>query len=82
MPGRRRGIGWGILTVDLQVDSVLVVLPMACALADLGARHGDHGTADMQDAVSGEGGDAPQVGVQPFPLHRASHAGQGAVQLH
>lgn len=55
---------------------------MACALADLGARHGDHGTADMQDAVGGEGGDAPQVGVQPFPLHRASHAGQGAVQLH
>lgn len=71
-----------MLTIDLQVDSVLVVLPVAGPLADLGASRGNHGTADVQDAVGAEGGDAPQVGVQPLPLHRAPGTGEGAVQLH
>ena len=74
-------MGWGMLTVDLQVNSVLVALPVAGPLADLGAPRGNHGAADVQDAMGGEGGDAPQVGVQPLPLHRAPRAGQGAVQL-
>lgn len=65
-----------MLTVDLQDGSVLVAVLTAGALADLDALCGHFDAADLQDAVGEEGVDAAQVGVQPFPLHCASWAGQ------
>lgn len=70
-----------MLTIDFQSGSLLVLLPVALAHADLCALRGHGGVSNVQDAVGGEGGDGPQGGVQPRPFHLAPWAGQGAVQF-